>query len=308
MNRLNVNGIELVYDSYGDEKHETMLLIAGLATQMLRWTTPFCEMLAARGYRVIRFDNRDTGLSTHFSHHDTLDFEALARTLMSGQRPHIPYTLEDMSDDTVGLLDALGIEKAHIVGRSMGGMIAQLVASRYPERVLSLTSIMSTTGNPELPPTSPEVMALMTRPAPNPREHEAGYLAQSTAFARQIAGTGYPFNEGEYHAMIRAEVRRAYDPGSIGRQIAAIAVSGDRRPQLAKIDVPTLVIHGAEDPMFVPACGEDTAKAILGSELMVLEGMGHDLPEQLYETVIDGIVQTAQRNKGIETMNHRQKP
>ncbi|WP_339233666.1 alpha/beta hydrolase [Paenibacillus sp. FSL R5-0517] len=297
MNRLNVNGIDLAYDSYGDEKHETILLIAGLGTQMIRWTAPFCEMLAARGYRVIRFDNRDTGLSTHFSHHDPLDFETLARTLMSGQRPHIPYTLEDMSDDTIGLLDALDIAKAHIVGRSMGGMIAQLTASRYPERVISLTSIMSTTGNPELPQTSPEIMALMTRPAPNPREDEAGYLAQSTAFARQIAGTGYAFNEEEYHSMIREELRRAYDPGSIGRQIAAIAVSGDRRPQLAKIGVPTLVIHGAEDSMFVPACGEDTAKAIPGSEYMVLKGMGHDLPEQLFGTVIDGIVRTAQRNK-----------
>ncbi|PZT52836.1 alpha/beta fold hydrolase [Paenibacillus silvae] len=295
MNMLNVNGIDLAYDSYGNEQHEAILLIAGLGTQMIRWTVPFCEMLTAKGYRVIRFDNRDTGLSTHFSDHDTLDFEALARTLMSGQRPNIPYTLEDMSNDTIGLLDALGIAKAHIVGRSMGGMIAQHTAIRYPERVLSLTSIMSTTGNPELPPTSPEVMALMTRPVPNPREDEAGYLAQSTAFARRIAGTGYPFNENEYHSMIREELHRAYDPGSIGRQIAAIAVSGDRRPQLAKVVAPTLVIHGAEDPMFVPACGEDTAKAISGAEFMLLEGMGHDLPEQLFEKVIDGIVRTARR-------------
>ncbi|MCP1184489.1 alpha/beta fold hydrolase [Paenibacillus sp. 1781tsa1] len=293
MNILKVNGIELAYDSYGSETDEAILLIAGLGTQMIRWTIPFCEMLAARGYRVIRFDNRDTGLSTHFSHHDTLDFETLARTLMSGQLPNIPYTLEDMSDDTIELLDALGIAKAHIVGRSMGGMIAQLVASRYPARVLSLTSIMSTTGNPELPQTSPEVMALMTRPAPNPREDEAGYIAHSVAFARRIAGTGYPFEENEYRSMIREEVQRAYDPGSIGRQIAAIAVSGDRRPQLAKIDVPTLVIHGAEDSMFVPACGEDTAQAITGSEYMLLEGMGHDLPTQLFETVVDGIVRTA---------------
>ncbi|MGO4728947.1 alpha/beta fold hydrolase [Paenibacillus sp. 2KB_22] len=293
MNMLKVNGIELAYDSYGSETDETVLLIAGLGTQMIRWTIPFCEMLAARGYRVIRFDNRDTGLSTHFSHHDTLDFETLARTLMSGQLPNIPYTLEDMSDDTIGLLDALGIAKAHIVGRSMGGMIAQLVASRYPARVLSLTSIMSTTGNPELPQTSPEVMALMTRPAPNPVKDEAGYIAHSVAFARRIAGTGYPFEENEYRSMIREEVQRAYDPGSIGRQIAAIAVSGDRRPQLAKVNVPSLVIHGVEDPMFAPACGKDTAQVITGAEFMLLEGMGHDLPTQLFETVVDGIVRTA---------------
>ncbi|WP_405152527.1 alpha/beta fold hydrolase [Paenibacillus sp. FSL K6-0108] len=292
---MKVNGIDIAYDSYGNEKDETILLIAGLGTQMIRWTVPFCEMLAARGFRVIRFDNRDTGLSTHFNHYAMLDFEALAKTLMSGQRPDIPYTLNDMSDDTIGLLDALGIQKAHVVGRSMGGMIAQLVASRYPERILSLTSIMSTTGNPELPPTSPDVMELMTRPAPNPMEDEAGYLAHSAALARRIAGTGYPFDENEYHSIIREEVQRAYDPGSVGRQIAAIAVSGDRRPQLAKVNVPSLVIHGVDDPMFVPACGKDTAHAISGAEFILLEGMGHDLPEQLFETVVDGIVRTARR-------------
>jgi pimeloyl-ACP methyl ester carboxylesterase len=226
-----------------------------------------------------------------------LDFEELAKTLMSGQRPDIPYTLDDMSNDAVGLLDALGIKKAHFVGRSMGGMIAQLAASRYPERVLSLTSIMSTTGNPELPPTSPEVMALMTRPAPNPMEDEAGYLAHSMAFAKRIAGTGYPFEENEYRSLIREEVQRAYDPGSVGRQIAAIAVSGDRRPLLSKVDVPALIIHGADDPMFVPECGKDTAQAISGAEFLLLEGMGHDLPPQLFQTIVDGIERTARRNR-----------
>ncbi|WP_153978638.1 alpha/beta fold hydrolase [Paenibacillus xylanilyticus] len=295
MNILKVNGIDLAYDSYGNRTDETILLIAGLGTQMIRWTVPFCEMLVARGFRVIRFDNRDTGLSTHFSHHPTLNFEALANTLMSGQRPDIPYTLNDMSDDAIGLLDALGIRKAHFVGRSMGGMIAQLAASRYPERVLSLTSIMSTTGNPDLPPTSPEVMALMTQPAPNPMEDEEGYLAHSLAFAKRISGTGYPFEADEYRSLIREEVQRAYDPGSVGRQIAAIAVSGDRRPYLAKVTVPSLIIHGMDDPMFVPACGKDTAQAISGAEFMLLEGMGHDLPAQLFETVVAGIERVARR-------------
>lgn len=297
MNMLRVNDIDIAYDSYGSEKNETILLIAGLGTQMIRWTVPFCEMLAARGFRVIRFDNRDTGLSTHFSNHATLDFEALAKTLMSGKLPDLPYTLDDMADDTIGLLNALGIKKAHVVGRSMGGMIAQLMASQYPERVLSLTSLMSTTGNPELPPTSPEVMALMTGPAPNPMEDEEGYLAHSVAFAKRIAGTGYPFEEDAYRSLIREEIQRAYDPGSVGRQIAAIAVSGDRRARLAKVKVPALVIHGVEDPMFVPACGRDTAEAINGAELMLLEGMGHDLPQQLFETVVDGIERTARSTR-----------
>ncbi|MBY0203278.1 alpha/beta fold hydrolase [Paenibacillus cucumis (ex Kampfer et al. 2016)] len=297
MNMLRVNDIDIAYDSYGSEKNETILLIAGLGTQMIRWTVPFCEMLAARGFRVIRFDNRDTGLSTHFSNHATLDFEALAKTLMSGKLPDLPYTLDDMADDTIGLLNALRIKKAHVVGRSMGGMIAQLMASQYPERVLSLTSLMSTTGNTELPPTSPEVMALMTGPAPNPMEDEEGYLAHSVAFAKRIAGTGYPFEEDAYRSLIREEIQRAYDPGSVGRQIAAIAVSGDRRARLAKVKVPALVIHGVEDPMFVPACGRDTAEAINGAELMLLEGMGHDLPQQLFETVVDGIERTARSTR-----------
>lgn len=296
MNIIRTNNIELAYDSFGNDNDEALILIAGLGTQMIRWTVPFCEQLAARGFRVIRFDNRDTGWSSHYSHYPAMDFNALAAALMSGQRPDMPYTLDDMARDVIGLLDALGIDRAHIVGRSMGGMIAQLVASRYPERVLSLTSIMSTSGNPTLPQASPEVMGMMTAPGPKPFEDVAGFLAHSMAFAKRIAGTGYPFEEEAYRALIAEEVRRAYDPGSVGRQIAAIAVSGDRRPLLAAIQVPALVIHGMDDPLFVPACGEDTASSIPGAELMLVEGMGHDLPHQLYQQTIDAIERTAQRS------------
>lgn len=175
MNILKVNGIELAYDSFGNENDEAIILVAGLGTQMIRWTVPFCELLAARGFRVIRFDNRDVGCSTHFNHYQTLDFDALATALMSGQRPDIPYTLDDMSNDVIGLLDALSIDRAHVVGRSMGGMIAQIAASEHPERVLSITSIMSSSGNPSLPQASPDVMGMMTRPAPSPFEDEAGF-------------------------------------------------------------------------------------------------------------------------------------
>ncbi|QHW34865.1 alpha/beta hydrolase [Paenibacillus rhizovicinus] len=295
MNILNVNGIDLAYDSFGNENDEAIILIAGLGTQMIRWTDPFCRLLAARGFRVIRFDNRDAGCSAHFDHYQALDFGALAAALMSGQRPDVPYTLDDMASDAIGLLDALSIDRAHFVGRSMGGMIAQLASSTYPERVRSLTSIMSSSGNPALPQTSPDVMATMTTPAPNPFEDEAGFLAHSLNFAKRIAGTGYPFDEDAYRALILEEVRRAYDPGSVGRQIAAIAVSGDRRPRLATIQAPALVIHGMDDPLFVPACGEDTASAIPGAELMLIDGVGHDLPSQLYGQVADGIERTARR-------------
>ncbi|WP_339255590.1 alpha/beta hydrolase [Paenibacillus sp. FSL R5-0713] len=296
MNILKVNYIDLAYDSFGNENDEAIILIAGLGTQMIRWSDSFCRLLAAKGFRVIRFDNRDVGCSTHFSHYPTLDFNALATTLMSGQRPDIPYTLDDMSKDTIGMLDALSIDRAHFVGRSMGGMIAQIIASDYPERVLSLTSIMSSTGNPALPQTSPEVMAMMTKPAPNPFEDEAGFLAQKLSFSKLIAGTGYPFEEDSYRALILEEIQRDYDPGSVGRQIAAMAVAGDRRPRLATIKVPVLVIHGVDDPLFHPACGRDTASAIPGAELMLVDGMGHDLPHQLYKVIADGIERTARRD------------
>lgn len=296
MNILKVNDIDLAYDSFGNENDEAIILIAGLGTQMIRWTDSFCRLLAERGFRVIRFDNRDVGCSTHFSDYPAMDFNALAAALMSGQRPDIPYTLDDMAKDAIGLLDALSIDQAHFVGRSMGGMIAQIVASEYPERVLSLTSIMSSTGNPALPQTSPEVMAMMTKPAPNPFEDEAGFLAHSLSFAKRIAGTGYPFDEDAYKTLILEEVQRAYDPGSTGRQIAAMAVAGDRRPRLATIKVPALVIHGMDDPLIDPACGKDTATAIPGAELMLIDSMGHDLPPQLYKVVVDGIERTARRN------------
>ncbi len=296
MNILESNGIDLAYDSFGDEAAEAILLIAGLGTQMIRWTVPFCQELAARGYRVIRFDNRDAGCSTHFSQHPPLDFRELAIALRSGQRPDLPYTLNDMADDGIGLLDALSIDRAHFVGRSMGGMVAQISASGHPERVMSLTSIMSSSGNPALPQAAPDVLAMMTKPAPNPFEDKALFLAHNLSFAQRIAGTGYPFELDSHRDLLLEEVQRAYDPGGIGRQIAAIAVSGDRRQQLGTIRTPALVIHGADDPIFLPACGEDTASAIPAAEFMLIEGMGHDLPPQLHQTIVDAIVRTARRN------------
>ena len=290
---VRTNAIDLAYDSFGNEADETILLIAGLGTQMIRWTVPFCEELAARGYRVIRFDNRDAGCSTHFRDLAPPDFGALAATIMAGRRPDVPYTLGDMAADVVGLLDVLAIDRAHVVGRSLGGMIAQIVASEYPGRVLSLTSIMSSTGNPNLPQAAPDVMALMMRPAPDPASDETGFVAHSLAFARRIAGGGNRFDEEACRFLTLEEIRRAYDPGGFGRQIAAIAVTGDRRWRLATITPPTLVIHGSEDPLIPPACGADTAASIPNADFMLIDGMGHDLPPALYGTVVDAIDRTA---------------
>lgn len=295
MSIVKANGIELVYDSFGDDRAETILLIAGLGTQMIRWTVPFCQALAERGYRVIRFDNRDAGLSTHFGHHPTLDFGALAAALMAGQRPDVPYTLHDMAGDAIGLLDALAIDRAHLVGRSMGGMIAQLAASGYPERVRSLTSIMSSSGNPALPQAAPDVMAMMMRPAPDPVEDEAGFLMHGLAFARRIAGSGYPFDEEAHRVLILEELRRAYDPGGFGRQIAAIAVTGDRRTRLATIKVDPGRPRG-RGSLIPPACGEDTASAIPHAEFMLMAGTGHDLPADLHRAIINAIARTASRD------------
>ncbi|MEL6064693.1 MULTISPECIES: alpha/beta fold hydrolase [unclassified Methylobacterium] len=290
------NGITLAYDSFGDGAAETILLIAGLGSQMIRWAAPFCRELVARGYRVVRFDNRDTGCSTHFTEHGAMDFTTLASALAEGRQPELAYTLDDMASDALGLLDVLAIRRAHIVGRSMGGMIAQILASEHPSRVLSLTSIMSATGNRGMPSAEPDAMTMMMRPAPEPVSDGAGFLDHSVAFARRIAGTAHPFDEEACRALLWEEVGRGRAPGGVGRQLAAVGMAGDRRSRLAAITAPTLVVHGAEDPLFPPACGEDTAASIPDAEMMLIPGMGHDLPPSLYRVIADAIERTARRS------------
>ncbi len=233
----------------------------------------------------------------HFSEYTMPDFSSLIATLMAGQRSDVPYSLYDMAADAIGLLDVLSIDRAHIVGRSMGGMIAQIMASEYPARVLSLTSIMSSTGNPALPTAAPDVMAMMMRQPPDPLSDEAGFLEHNVSFARRISGPGLPFDEEAHRLLIREELRRAHNSGGIVRQIAAIAVTGDLRARLTTIAVPTLIIHGADDPLILPACGKDTAASIPNAELMLIDGMGHDLPPARYEMVVKAIDQIARRGR-----------
>lgn len=295
MPNVEANGMTIAFDEFGAEDAEPILLISGLGVQMIRWAVPFCEMLAAQGYRVIRFDNRDVGLSTHLDNAPVIEMTALAQALGRGERPDLAYTLRDMADDAIGLLDALGIERAHVVGRSMGGMIAQLIAAEHAQRTLSLASIMSSTGNPELPPPSPAAMSALTQRAPNPAEDEAGYLAHCVAAARMMASPGFVFDEDAQRAQALAELRRAYNPAGFSRQIAATGTAGDRRARLNTIVAPTLVAHGADDPLIPAAGGRDTAANIKDSKLMVIEGMGHDLPAELYETLALAIVANARR-------------
>lgn len=295
MNTIMANGIELAWDSFGDADAEAFLLISGLGTQMIRWSVGFCEGLAGRGYRVIRFDNRDAGCSTHFTAWAAPDFGALVSALMAGRRPDVPYTLYDMATDAIGLLDALGVARVHVVGRSMGGMIAQVLASEHADRVVSLTSIMSSTGNPALPQAAPDVMAMMMRPAPDPAVDPDGFLRMRLPFARRIAGTAYPFDEDVHRALLLEEAGRCHDTDGTARQIAAMAVAGDRRARLATITAPTLVIHGTDDPLIPPACGHDTAVSIPSSIYRPIEGMGHDLPPELEQAVIDAICDVAKK-------------
>jgi len=298
MKSLRANGITVCYDSLGDEDDDTILLISGLGTHMIRWTDPFCLSLVAKGFRVIRFDNRDAGLSTHFTNSPTPNFAALATAIAAGREPDVPYTLDDMAADAIGLLDALSIDRAHVIGRSMGGMIAQLMAGDHPRRVSSLASIMSSTGNPGLPSAAPDIMAMLTRRAPHPVDDEEEFVAHGLAFANRIGGTRFPIDREAHRAMILEESRRAYDPAGFGRQIAAIAATGDIRPRLARIRVPTLVVHGSDDALIPPACGEDTAASIPGSEFLLIEGMGHDLPAALHQTLVEAICRNARRGIG----------
>jgi pimeloyl-ACP methyl ester carboxylesterase len=299
MPKVEANGISIEYDSFGAEDAEPVLLIAGLGIQLIGWTTPFCEILAAQGFRVIRFDNRDVGLSTHFSDTPVPELTTVAAALTRGERPYVPYTLYNMADDAVGLLDGIGIERAHIVGRSMGGMIAQIVASEYPQRTLSLTSIMSTSGNPNLPPPTTEAMAVLMQSAPHPLQDENGFLECSLRSARVLGSPGFVFDEAERRAQALAAAKRAYDPAGVGRQIAALVAAGDRRSRLNTIAVPTLVVHGSADPLFLPAAGEDTVANISGAEFRLFQGMGHEIPPELYGPLTLAIAHNTRRERTI---------
>jgi pimeloyl-ACP methyl ester carboxylesterase len=287
------NGIDITYDCFGARDAEAVLLVSGLATQMTHWSVPFCRMLAERGYYVIRFDNRDAGLSTRFDGAPLPDLRTLAAAAARGEVPDVPYTLSDMAGDAAGLLDALGIARAHVVGRSMGGMIAQLLASAHPGRVLSLVSIMSSTGNPGLPQPSPAVMVALTAPAPDAMRDAPGYVAHCLDFVRMLAGSAYPFDAATARAQVLADMARTHRPAGLLRHIGAIAASGDLRPRLGRIAVPTLVLHGSDDRLVPPQAGRDTAAHIPGAVLRIINGMGHALPPALFPYVVSAIAGNA---------------
>lgn len=290
MSQLSANGITLEFESFGPSTAPAVLLVMGLGGQMTRWHGELCESLVARGYRVIRFDNRDCGLSTHFSEQPVPDLRALQR----GEPVAVPYTLDDMAADCIGLLDALAIGRAHLVGASMGGAIVQIAAARYPQRVRSLTSIMSSSGNPALPPPTPAAAAALFAPLPRVRDRDS-IVADSIARFATLESPDFPTPRGQLQKMFENEFDRNFNPRGVGRQLAAIIANGDRRALLQTIRVPSVVMHGAADQLIPPACGEDVAANIPGAELRIIAGMGHDFPVALSAQFADAICAAAGR-------------
>ena len=283
------NGLVLAYDSFGDPSAEPLLLVMGLGMQMTCWEEDFCRSLVARGYYVIRFDNRDIGLSTHLSQAGLPDIKALMMRALIGldiAPASVPYTLTDMAVDTVGLVGALGIHRAHMVGASMGGAIAQEIALRYPERVRTLVSIMATSGAPGLPPPRAAAMSVLMSPAPRDRK---GYIERYQQIMRVLRDGRFP--EEERHDPERAG--RAFDrginPAGSTRQLAAVLASGSRKARLASLKTPTLVIHGERDPLIPIECGKDVADTVPGARMVAIRNMGHALPRAAWPQIADAI-------------------
>ncbi|MGZ6643413.1 MAG: alpha/beta fold hydrolase [Solirubrobacteraceae bacterium] len=281
------NGIELCHEEFGDPADPAVLLVMGLATQMLGWHADFCAALAARGFHVIRYDNRDVGRSTHMT-----GAPPTLRQLVVRSKKAARYALDDMAADGVGLLDALGIERAHVVGASMGGMIAQTIAARYPDRTLSLTSIMSNTGGRLSGQPTLRVLPLFLRKPPRGRD---AYIERTVELFGVIGSPGFARDEAELREMLAHGWERGHDAAGPGRQLAAVLAATHRRKLLATIRVPALVIHGTDDPLVRPSGGRATARAIPGARLLLIEGMGHDLPRGAWPQILDGIEETARR-------------
>ena len=293
---VQVKGITIAYESFGKPDRATILLVGGSGMQLTDWPREFCEQLVQRGYRVVIYDNRDIGLSTQFIASGMPDFAAVVQAAADGKPSPLPYTLYDMADDAVGLLDALGIKKAHIVGASMGGIIAQIVATDHPEHTLSLASIMATDGKPGLPIfANPERLAKI--PPPGPDEDKKAYIARMVKTWQVIGSQTYPQDEHVVLERVTRDAERSYCPSCDARQGAAslFTTLEDRRLKIRTIKVPTIVIQGDEDPLIPMEAARDVAANIPGADLRIIHGMGHDIPPHLVNTVVDAILSAASR-------------
>ncbi len=283
-----VGEIEICYETFGDSENPAILLIMGLGTQMVAWREDFCEQLADRGFFVIRHDNRDIGRSTRLDGAPTPTLVQLARR----DKRAAAYTLADMAGDSVGVLDHLGIERAHVVGASMGGMIAQTIAIRYPHRTLSMVSIMSNTGSFWRGQPALTMYAVLLRPAPNER---SAFIQRAVDTFAKIGGSGFEPNIEDLRDIASRSYDRGHDPKGSSRQLGAIIADRDRSPQLAKLRMPVTVIHGTDDKLVRKSGGRSTARAIPGAKLVEIKGMGHGLPRGAWPQIIDAIVANAER-------------
>ena len=285
-----VGAIDVPYNTLGEATQPPVVLISGLGTQLIAWDDDFCQQLVDRGLFVIRFDNRDVGLSSHLTGRPTSDTSA--ETV--GAAPAASYTLAQMAADTAGLIDNLGLGSAHVVGISLGGMIAQILAIEHPERVLSLTSIMSTTGHHQVGQPSDAARPLFLLPPVTTREDA---IDRAVLFNRTAGSPAYPTDETELRDRAVRAFDRALNPQGVARQLAAAITTPDRTEDLRRLDLPTLVIHGAEDPVIAVSGGQATAEAIPEAELVVIDGMGHDLPRPLWPAVADRIAALVARGE-----------
>jgi len=294
--QVQANGLTIAYESFGPADREAILMIMGNGAQLTAWPAELCEELVKRGYRVVIYDNRDVGLSTKFDKAGLPDPKEVIAARLAGKPSPLPYTLDDMAKDAVGLLDALSIKKAHVVGVSMGGMIAQLVAADHPEHTLSLTSIMSTSGKPGIPfPARPGAVAKMPPRAPD-GDREA-IIAGAVKTIQVMAGPVYPPDEKRVRDIVVRSLERSADRSGMARHnaVSALGLFEDRRAKLKTIKAPAVVVHGSEDPLMAVEGGKDTAANIPGAELRIIRGMGHDLPLPLVKTIADAITAAASR-------------
>ncbi|MEW6187120.1 MAG: alpha/beta hydrolase [Thermodesulfobacteriota bacterium] len=294
MPRVKANGIEIEFDTFGNRTSRPLLLIMGVGRQLVSWNEDFCQRLADNDLFVIRFDNRDVGLSTKFEGAGIPDLTNLLTASIEEKKSKAPYSLEDMADDAVGLLDVLAIQKAHICGASMGAAITQIIGYKHPSRVLSLISIMGSTGNPGLPQAKPTAMEVLMAPVPEKREDHL----KSVLNRLRILWGSMTFDEADMQRRAELEYDRAFYPQGMVRQMAAILADGNRKPKLKSITAPTLIIHGSEDPLVPWEGGKDTAEAIPGAKLLIIDRMGHGLPREAWPQIIKAIFEHIQKAAG----------
>lgn len=297
MSRIKTKGITIEYESFGSPTNEAIVLISDLGAQLTQWPPELCKRLAKRGYRVIRFDNRDSGLSAKVVPQNALNHAAMCEALNAGDYGFAGYSIGDMAGDVLDLLDALKISAAHVAGAGLGGAIAQTLAAEHPERILSLVSIMATTGNPDLPPADGEVQRLLLGPAPLASDIER-IVSRDMALRRMLGGPDYPTDNVTLREWALRDSLRAYYPAGALRQMAAALAAGDRREALARINAPTVVLHGTADIFVSVEAGKDTAQAIPGAELRLVEGMGHELAIGLVGAISEAIIAAAERATG----------